>query len=338
MISELWRLGRELKDSLSEKKTTYDRIKKAAKDNDKLLKEARENIKGYKRLTRSIYLEDIQQRLFNLILNKRIVYPVVIALAGSALVYSTVSSIDKIREWKRADQKAAYAPVLHSEVPNPEGEKQITETRLKKSLPEKIPAEKESLETVIKKAEIQSAPERQIHQKEKTEKNAYKKDRGRNIIAEFNYTYLSKPSDWLYFIVRGDTLSGISEDVTGSMSNWREIQKYNSLDSELIEVNQVLKIPKDLAWNKYRLSRARLVKENQYDSRHIPYRYITAKKGDSFSSISGKLSGKLFGRADHGEIIYRYNKDLNPRFSRRIWNNEHIFIPPLDYMRKNNGS
>lgn len=144
-----------------------------------------------------------------------------------------------------------------------------------------------------------------------------------------DYELLSKPSDYLYFIVRGDTLSKIARDVSGDMYKWKQIQAYNGLDSTLIEVNQVLRIPGYLAKNKRNLQDCVLVDRiKEFDGKHIPFNYILADKNDDFWDISRRM----YGTSRHADEIFSYNSKINPRFSKRIYNNEFIYKPPRGFL------
>ncbi|MFW5991402.1 MAG: LysM peptidoglycan-binding domain-containing protein [Candidatus Nanoarchaeia archaeon] len=161
-------------------------------------------------------------------------------------------------------------------------------------------------------------------------KKAYESDEVKSDSKEYNY--LSKPSDMVYFIVRGDTLSKISENVTGSMDNWRKLKAYNDLDSTLIEVNEILKIPGRLARNEGLLEDYRLVEEAEvFDGKHLPYEFVISGKNDSFRDISRKM----FGTAQYAKEVIEYNEEINPRFSSRIYNKERIYKPPRGYIDEN---
>ncbi len=148
------------------------------------------------------------------------------------------------------------------------------------------------------------------------------------------YEKLMPKSDYVYFPVRGDTLSKIAKDVTGDMDNWRTILRYNRLDNSdirNIEVNQPIVIPERLAKNKGNLFDGVLVRQSEnFDGVHAPYKYVQARNGEDL----GDISRRVYGESGLSNKIFSYNRELNPRFSRTIYEKEYIFLPPETYFGK----
>jgi nucleoid-associated protein YgaU len=117
---------------------------------------------------------------------------------------------------------------------------------------------------------------------------------------------------FFYFPVRGDTLSKISEEVTGSVKNWKKIQEYSGLCSDRIEVNQPLRIPSELVLNNSKLYNGKIKAE-----------FYIAKKNDTLESISRKK----YGSSNYANEILDYNRKFNSDFSKKIWEKEWVFIP-----------
>ena len=149
-----------------------------------------------------------------------------------------------------------------------------------------------------------------------------------------NYEKLMPKSDYVYFPVRGDSLSKIARDVTGNMDNWRTILRYNRLDKsdiKNIEVNQPIIIPEKLAKEKGNLFDGVLVRESEnFDGVHAPYKYVQARNGEDLKDISKRV----YGESGLSNKIFSYNRELNPRFSRTIYEKEYIFLPPDTYFEK----
>ncbi len=119
-------------------------------------------------------------------------------------------------------------------------------------------------------------------------------------------------AEFYYFPLRGDTLSKIASMVNGDMSRWRRIQAYNNLTSDLIEVNQPLKIPAEIVRDTRRLYHGRLDCDT-----------YKAKRGETLETISMRL----FGDYSHTDDIFEFNRKFNPYFSTKIWNREFVLIP-----------
>ena len=139
---------------------------------------------------------------------------------------------------------------------------------------------------------------------------------------------------YIYFPVRGDTLIKIARSVTGNGNNWHQILDYNNLsysDVREIEVNQPIFIPSSLVKNKDKLFYGSFEEDiEEFDGVHILNSYFEAGRNSSFSSIANKV----YGSTNFGEKIYSYNKKINPRFSRKIYEREYIFLPPKSYLKK----
>jgi len=118
--------------------------------------------------------------------------------------------------------------------------------------------------------------------------------------------------EFWYFPVRGDSLSRISHQVSGKMSNWQKIQEYNGLRSETIEVNQPLKIPDSIIENTRNLYKGT-----------VPSKFYHVKEGENWKDIAQKVCGHS-GCIDK---LISYNKKFNPRFSRNIYAKEFILVP-----------
>ncbi len=131
-------------------------------------------------------------------------------------------------------------------------------------------------------------------------------------VLDDNANLSTSTQDFYYFPVRGDTLSRIAFLVSGDMRVWRRIQEYNRLPTDIIEVNQPLKIPSDIVKDISRLYHGSL-----------GYRTYTAGRTDTLETISRKL----YGDSDHADNILEFNRKFNPYFSQRIWNREIIMVP-----------
>jgi len=120
-------------------------------------------------------------------------------------------------------------------------------------------------------------------------------------------------NEYFYFPVRGDTLSRIASAVTGSQSNWPAIQRYNNILNHIIEVNQPIRIPSHLVRNNTNL---------YYGA--LPGNMAYARKNDSLESIAHREMGS----SSYADDIFRFNRQLNNRFSSTIYNKEYVFLPP----------
>jgi len=114
-----------------------------------------------------------------------------------------------------------------------------------------------------------------------------------------------------YLPVRGDTLWQIAKDIYSSGKEYVKIKRANNLTTDLIEVNQILNIPYGVK------NKAHLFFEN------IDCFKYTAKKDDTLSSISSKI----YGSVNYAKKILEFNKQINPRFSEKIWNKELVYLP-----------
>ena len=145
-------------------------------------------------------------------------------------------------------------------------------------------------------------------------KPAYASNNNNNNNKQDKITKIVKANIFHYFPLRGDTLGDISKETTGSVNNWKEIQKYNDLPSDLIEVNQPLRIPTHLVQNSSKLYKG-----------NIDCKIYFAKENDSLESISRKI----YGSSNKANKILNYNRKLNPSFNSKLWNKEYIFIPKI---------
>ncbi len=203
----------------------------------------------------------------------------------------------------------------------------VPETTQEPTSPRQRDFVNEVLEKVREKTQDKKA-------KSKTQRDETRSQRTPQTPQKQDYDYLMPPSDYVYFPVRGDTLSKIARDVTGNSGNWRKILDYNNLtssDIRNIEVNQPIVIPSELARYKGNLFDGVIVKEaDVFDGTHLPVRHIRAGRNSNLSDISLKL----YGTTEHSNKLLSYNREINPRFSPRIYHKQYVFVPPKSYIKK----
>jgi len=117
---------------------------------------------------------------------------------------------------------------------------------------------------------------------------------------------------YFYFPVRGDYLVKISKYVSGRSDNFHKIMAANGLRSDLIEVNQILKIPREIV--RY---------DNLLFNGVLSCRIYHAEKNDTLYSISRKI----YESNNHAKKVRDFNLKYNPRFDDRIWKNEWVLLP-----------
>jgi len=136
-----------------------------------------------------------------------------------------------------------------------------------------------------------------------------------NIATEVEQTTETAPppiKEFWYFPVRGDTLSGISKNVSGVFDNYRDIKNHNGLNSDLIEVNQPLRIPAGIIRNSSNLYQGSLESKVYMVDKH-----------DTWQSISRIV----YGNEDNAHILISHNRKYNPRFSTKLWNKQYVLVP-----------
>jgi hypothetical protein len=293
-------LHASLKD---EKREIYEQLKKIQKDCQFVKEEAEQNIREFHKIESEMLLEDLSQVAFRALLSGKLPrYAGAIIISG-AILFGGYSYLNKINT--EYHDKSAYSVASLNQSPNVNSGSNIfaqANSRQKKE-------QSQDLESRL--TENSSTYHRS---------NAYEIQIGK--------------SSYIYFTIRGDTLSKIAKNISGNENNWKEIQRYNGLPSTLIEVNQALLIPRSLANNNSLLSDANLGEaSSDYDGKTIPNRVILAEKNDSFE----KLSVRAFGSSVFARLIYEYNCEINPRFSQKLYRNEHIFLPPKTYLVAHHG-
>jgi LysM repeat protein len=299
--------GFDIHSSLKkERRRIYEQLKKNQGDCRLIIKEAEQNIKEFYRLRAEILLEELSQKAFKILLSGKLPYYFASVLVSGAIIYGGSSYIKSsgFIDWANKTYSIAL--------------KENNISKIFSSTRKQAAANQQNLEARVNIPKSQYEKTRQTQVKYNTTDPIQK----------------AGLRDYIYFIVRGDTLSKIAKNISGNENHWKDLQSYNNLRSTIIEVNQAILIPKYLAGNKYHLSDAKFGHaSSDYDKTNIPRNIILAEEDDSFE----KLSVRAFGRPDFGELIHRYNCEINPRFAQQLYKNEHIFIPPKNYLVAPNG-
>ncbi len=140
------------------------------------------------------------------------------------------------------------------------------------------------------------------------------------------FPYKNHPKVWVYAVRKGDTLSDISKEVSGTSQNYPDIAEHNGIDNpNLIYVNQYLVIPDELAKNREELHRIWFVEDPKSSSDKVYSRdYYPAEKGERIEDIAKAVTGS----AGHAGIVLKYNRRLNPSFSEIMDRDTHVHFPP----------
>lgn len=288
------------------KKTAKDKLKEQIQFYKKLKKDMKEMKSEYRKLQVEYFLDNTKNALYQAYnsatrnFKQKMVFGLALCVIGGYMYNTTFSSAENNKPETVVEETQKQAEITSKK---PEKQAETTKNTLE---------EKTTTKAI-------SNPENNVKRNYEKGVSEQQKD----------YQLLSQPSDHIYFVSKGDTLSKISEQVTGDMHNWHQIKAYNNLESNLIEVNQALKIPSHMAENKQNLHDYTLVeKAENFDGEHMPMNYIQADKSDTFR----ELSDKLYGTPRFADEVFSYNSKLNPEFSRNIFDDQYIYKPPKGYL------
>lgn len=137
---------------------------------------------------------------------------------------------------------------------------------------------------------------------------------------------VSDSNYYLYFVKPGDSLSKISQNLSGDLRRYPELQLANNLPNTRLAVHQVLAIPRGFAKNSSGLTKAKIVGTMEDPSQSkLPLRYHITRANDTLESISKCYSAG----EDFADIILAFNRMYNPSFNPDLKSGYHMLIPPM---------
>lgn len=143
------------------------------------------------------------------------------------------------------------------------------------------------------------------------------------------HNYLSSGEELIYVVERGDQLSLISEEFTGSKYNWAELNRINGrhANNELIDVGEYLIMTDFATRNRNKLISATISSNRKsYDLDHLPKYFYKVTEKDGRMDLSDVV--RIVNRGCCYNEIKKYNEQLNHSFNENyLYRNQHIYFP-----------